>query len=128
MGRSSGCAKRPIGSTSWNQRLPWPKSEINAFLVGPLLDHEQFEEQTVYPSVFRASGDDEATAPLSRTHREIFHLISLFSRQVDELEAGGPDDADQRDLRRVLYSLHAILGLHMAQEEELYVGLAEGVA
>jgi heavy metal translocating P-type ATPase len=102
--------------------------EINAFLVGPLLDHERFEDQTVYPSVASASGDDDATAPLSRTHREIFHLISLFSRQVDELEASGPDDGDQRDLRRVLYSLHAILGLHMAQEEELYVGLAEGVA
>ncbi len=102
--------------------------EINAFLAGPLLDHERFEDQTVYPSVASAAGDDDATAPLSRTHREIFHLIGLFSRQVDELEAGGPDDGDQRDLRRVLYSLHAILGLHMAQEEELYVGLSEGAA
>jgi heavy metal translocating P-type ATPase len=100
---------------------------INAFLVGPLLDHERYEDQTVYPSVASASGDDDATAPLSRTHREIFHLISLFSRQVDELAASGPDDGDQRDLRRVLYSLHAILSLHMAQEEELYVGLADGV-
>jgi heavy metal translocating P-type ATPase len=97
---------------------------INAFLVGPLLDHERFEDQTIYPSVASASGDDDATAPLSRTHREIFHLISLFSRQVDGLAASGPDDGDQRDLRRVLYSLHAILSLHMAQEEELYVGLA----
>lgn len=101
---------------------------INAFLVGPLLDHERFEDQTVYPSLASASGDDDATAPLSRTHREIFHLISLFSRQVDELAASGPDDGDQRDLRRVLYSLHAILSLHMAQEDELYVGLADAVA
>ena len=101
---------------------------INAFLVGPLLDHERFEDQTIYPSVASASGDDDATAPLSRTHREIFHLISVFNRQVDELEASGPDDGDQRDLRRVLYSLHAILGLHMAQEEELYVGLTDGAA
>jgi heavy metal translocating P-type ATPase len=97
---------------------------ISAFLVGPLLDHERFEDKTVYPSVATASGDDDATAPLSRTHREIFHLISLFSRQVGELAASGPEDGDQRDLRRVLYSLHAILSLHMAQEEELYVGLA----
>ncbi len=101
---------------------------INAFLVGPLLDHERFEDQTIYPSVASASGDDDATAPLSRTHREIFHLISVFNRQVDELEASGPDDGDRRDLRRVLYSLHAILGLHMAQEEELYVGLTDGAA
>jgi hypothetical protein len=62
---------------------------------------------------------------LSRTHREIFHLIGLFGRLVDDLPASGPDDGDHRDLRRVLYSLHAILELHMAQEEELYVALGE---
>jgi heavy metal translocating P-type ATPase len=101
---------------------------LNAFLAGPLLDHERFEDQTIYPSVAQASGDDDATAPLSRTHREIFHLISVFNRQVDELAASGPDDGDRRDLRRVLYSLHAILGLHMAQEEELYVGLTDAAA
>jgi heavy metal translocating P-type ATPase len=101
---------------------------INAFLLGPLLEHERFEDQTVYPAVASAAGDDDATAPLSRTHREIFHLISLFGREVDELAANGPDDRDERDLRRVMYSLHAILSLHMAQEEELYVGLADGNA
>jgi heavy metal translocating P-type ATPase len=97
-----------------------------AFLDGPLLAHERFEDQTVYPLVATAAGDDNATAPLSRTHREIFHLVGLFGRQVDGLATSGPDDADQVDLRRVLYSLYAILGLHMAQEEELYVGLGDG--
>jgi heavy metal translocating P-type ATPase len=97
----------------------------NAFLVGPLLSHERYEDQTVYPSVASAAGDDDTTAPLSRTHREIFHLIGLFGRLVDDLPASGPDDGDHRDLRRVLYSLHAILELHMAQEEELYVALGE---
>jgi heavy metal translocating P-type ATPase len=95
------------------------------FLDGPLLIHERFEDQTVYPLVAAAAGDDDATAPLSRTHREIFHLVGLFGRQVDELAAIGPDGADQVDLRRVLYSLYAILGLHMAQEEELYAGLGD---
>ena len=32
---------------------------------------------------------------------------------------------DLRDLRRVLYGLDAILRLHMAQEEELYVALGD---
>jgi heavy metal translocating P-type ATPase len=102
--------------------------EIRDFLVGPLLSHERFEDRTVYPSVASAAGDDDATAPLSRTHREIFHLIGLFSRQVDELTGSGPDDDDLRDLRRVLYSLNAILVLHMAQEDELYQALGEGTA
>jgi hypothetical protein len=89
------------------------------------LSHERYEDQTVYPSVASAAGDDDTTAPLSRTHREIFHLIGLFGRLVEDLPASGPDEGDHRDLRRVLYSLHAILELHMAQEEELYVALGE---
>ncbi len=98
---------------------------INTFLAGPLLSHERYEEQTVYASVAAAAGGDDTTAPLSRTHREIFHLVGLFGRLVTDLPPGGPGDDDQRDLRRVLYGLHAILELHMAQEDELYLALGE---
>ena len=51
-------------------------------------------------------------ATMSRAHREIFHLVELFQRQVDDLPASGPEPADIRDLRRTLYGLHAILRLH----------------
>ena len=36
-----------------------------------------------------------------------------------------PGAEELRDLRRVLYSLYAILDLHMAQEEELYLSLGD---
>ena len=65
------------------------------------------------------------TAALHRTHTEIFHLIRFYGRLVDELPEEGPAREDLTDLRRVLYGLDAILRLHMAQEEELYLALGD---
>ena len=59
------------------------------------------------------------------THTEIFRLIRLFDRLVRDLPEDGPTTDDRLDLRRVLYGLDAILRLHMAQEEELYVSLGD---
>jgi hypothetical protein len=69
---------------------------------------------------------DDPMATMSRAHREIFHLVELFQRQVADLPAGGPEPADITDLRRTLYGLHAILRLHFDQEEELYASLDGG--
>jgi hypothetical protein len=60
-----------------------------------------------------------------REHVEIAHLARLLERLVEDLPAGGPTDEDLPDLRRLLYGLHAILTLHMAQEEEAYLSLVE---
>ena len=65
------------------------------------------------------------TAALHRTHTEIFHLIRFMDRLVAEIPEEGPGPEDLTDLRRVLYGLDAILRLHMAQEEELYVALGD---
>jgi hypothetical protein len=99
-----------------------------AFLVERLMPHEIEEDRTVYPMLASAMRSDDATAALHVTHTEIFHLIRLFGRLVDELPAAGPLPEDRPDLRRVLYGLDAILRLHMAQEEELYasVGVESG--
>ena len=69
---------------------------------------------------------EDPMATMSRAHREIFHLIEVFRRQMADLLATGPEPADIRDLRRTLYGLHAILRLHFDQEEELYASLEEG--
>ena len=98
---------------------------ISAFLVDDLMRHEELEDRSVYPMLAAAMGSDDATASLHRTHREIFHLIRLYARLVEELPADGPAPDDLPDLRRVLYGLHAILRLHMAQEEEFYLGLGD---
>ena len=95
------------------------------FLVDDLMHHERLEDRTIYPMLAQAIGSDDATAALHRTHTEIFHLIGLYDRLVGDLPPEGPAIEDLTDLRRVLYGLDAILRLHMAQEEELYLSLGD---
>ena len=85
-----------------------------------LLPHEREEQQTAYPLLANMLGQEDPTGPLIQTHHEIHRLTRLFGRLVAQLPAEGPGAEDLRDLRRVLYGLHAILQLHFAQEEELY--------
>ena len=96
---------------------------LRTFLNDTLVPHEEEEDRAVFPILSAAIGTDDATAALHGTHTEIFHLIRLFGRIVDETGDEGPAPADRTDLRRALYGLDAILRLHMAQEEELYASI-----
>ncbi|MEO5964934.1 MAG: heavy metal translocating P-type ATPase [Candidatus Limnocylindrales bacterium] len=100
--------------------------ELRTFLIGTLVPHEEREDREVFPVLAKAVGNDDVTAALHRTHTEIFHLVRFVDRLVGEVPAEGPGPEDLTDLRRVLYGLDAILRLHMAQEEELYLALADG--
>jgi heavy metal translocating P-type ATPase len=96
---------------------------IDAFLLEELLPHEEADDREIYPILSKIIGGDDPLAAMSLTHREIFHLAGVFHRLVDEV--GDEDPIDTFDLRRNLYSLHAVLRLHFAQEEELYQSLDE---
>ena len=62
---------------------------------------------------------------MSRAHAEIVRLIRRLGRVLEAIDAEQPDDGDVRELRRLLYGLHAILRLHFAQEEEGYFSLLD---
>ena len=96
-----------------------------SFLIETLVPHEEHEDREIFPMLARAARSDDLTSALHRTHTEIFHLIRLADRMVGELPEEGPAPEDLNDLRRVLYGLDAILRLHMAQEEELYLALGD---
>jgi heavy metal translocating P-type ATPase len=97
--------------------------ETQAFLTEEILPHEANDEEEIYPLMTEILPGDDPLATMSRTHREIFHLVDVLQRQMSDLQPSGPDPADIRDLRRTLYGLHAILRLHFDQEEELYLTL-----
>lgn len=97
--------------------------ELRDFLVDDVLPHEQHDEQRIYPMIEDLIGGDDPLWSLSRCHREIFSLTDRFGRLVDDLPPDGPEDEDLPELRRLLYSLHAVLRLHFDQEEELYASL-----
>jgi soluble P-type ATPase len=100
--------------------------EVDRFLVEQLGPHEAAEDAELYPIIDRALGGGDSTGPMSRGHGEIARL----TRRIHTLVAGiaperGPDADDVRELRRLLYGLHAVLRLHFAQEDESYFTLAD---
>jgi heavy metal translocating P-type ATPase len=94
-------------------------------LLGDLLAHERADEREVYPRLASGMKGEDPLGAQSRTHQEIFHLARLFDLLVADLPASGPEPVDLPDLRRILYGLHTVLGLHFAQEEELYQTLPD---
>ncbi len=107
------------------ESLPQPEARAQLerardMLEKELLPHEREEQKTAYPLIADLLRDEDPTGPLIQTHHEIHRLTRLFGRLVAQLPADGPRTEDLRDLRRVLYGLHAILALHFTQEEELY--------
>ena len=79
----------------------------------------------MYPVVAGLIGGEDPTATMGRAHQEIAHLARLFGRLIEEMAPDGPDADDLRELRRVLYGLHATLNLHFAQEDESYLSLID---
>ena len=108
--------------------IPGPdlKSELQLLaraLNAQLLPHEKAEGETMYPMVERLLGGRGATGTMSRAHAEIERLVAALGRITRDLPVAGPGPEDLRELRRVLYGLHAVLRLHFAQEEESYLSL-----
>jgi heavy metal translocating P-type ATPase len=97
---------------------------VRVFLCERLPQHEEEEEEAVYPVVARLMGGEDPMSSMARAHVEISHLVRVYRQLLEELPPEGPDRDDLTDLRRVLYGLHAILRLHFAQEEEAYAWLS----
>lgn len=97
--------------------------EVREMLERELLPHEHEEQEAAYPVIAGMLREEDPTGPLVQTHHEIRRLVRLFGRLVDRLPSEGAGPEELHDLRRVLYGLHAILGLHFAQEDELFAML-----
>ena len=99
--------------------------EVYRFLVNKVLPHDEAEDAMLYPLVARMIGGNDPTAPMSRAHLEIAHMVRVLERHLKELPQEGPGFEDLRDLRRILYGLDAILRLHFTQEDEAYLALID---
>jgi heavy metal translocating P-type ATPase len=100
--------------------------QVHRFLTEKILPHNASEDTTVYPMVAQLIGGEDPTAPMSRAHLEIAHMVRVLGRHLAELPPEGPGPEDIRDLRRILYGLDAILRLHFIQEDEAYLALIDG--
>jgi iron-sulfur cluster repair protein YtfE (RIC family) len=99
--------------------------EAYSFLMQQLIPHAQAEEQIVYPTVGRLLRTLEATDTMSRDHLEVIRLTEELEALRLHLFYSPVSKSDQQAMRRVLYGLYAILKLHLAKEEEIYLPLLE---
>ena len=116
-------AARAVGGANPERAHP-ELTAVADLLRAQLLPHEREDEGTLYPQLSRALQGSDPLAAMSRTHREIFHLARLYERLLDSLPPGPIPEFELTELRRLLYSLGAILRLHFAQEDEIFQTVA----
>lgn len=95
------------------------------FLAHHLIPHAQAEEQALYPVVARVLGAPEATATMSRDHVEIGTLVEELGTLRGALASEPIEEDTARALRRILYGLYALVRVHFAKEEEVYLPLLD---
>jgi iron-sulfur cluster repair protein YtfE (RIC family) len=94
--------------------------EVYEFLAYHLIPHAQAEDAALYPVVAKALGSPDATRTMIRDHVEVGHYIEELAALKADLSA-----EKFKPLQRVLYGLYAIVKLHFAKEEEVYLPILE---
>ena len=95
-----------------------------ALLDDGLVPHARAEEETLYPTVELVMGSPGATAGMRRDHVEIARMADALRFLQLRLQHN-PTRETIEALRRLLYGLYAVVMLHFAKEEELYLPLLD---
>ena len=90
------------------------------FITGQLLPHIEAIETTLYGELDQLMEGRHSMAPMRREHAELRRLIDSMGEYHELVTLGQLGPAEAIGLRRALYRLHAMLRVHLA-EEELYL-------
>jgi iron-sulfur cluster repair protein YtfE (RIC family) len=90
-----------------------------AALRAEVLPHQQAEEELLYPAVARSLGGRDPLAALSRMHAEIETITGQLGALLAVARSDGGWERAAPELRRTLFTLDALLTLHLAAEEEV---------
>jgi iron-sulfur cluster repair protein YtfE (RIC family) len=107
-----------------DEEMPAAVDAALDFLRDSLIPHAQAEEAVLYPMVEQVMNVPGATATMSRDHVEVTRLTADLERARSSLR-GAPEPVLRRELQRILYGLYAIIRLHFAKEEEVYLPLLD---
>lgn len=102
--------------------------QIVAFLKNDLLSHASGEEEYLYPAVealIKTHG--QATATMQVDHRFIEDYVRRIEAAGTAFAQAAADDreAKQAQLERLIGQLEAVLEVHLAKEEQVYLPLLE---
>jgi hypothetical protein len=93
-------------------------NEEYAFVAGTLVPHMAAVEDALYGRLETLMGPRHTMAPMREEHGTVRGLIEELGRfQVHEDQCTW-DEQEGLALRRALYRLHALLKVHLAEEEQ----------
>ncbi len=99
--------------------------EVYDFLAHHLKPHAQAEEAVLYPTVQSAIGSEEATQTMARDHVEVGRYIDELAELRQGLTRASLTQVQIKALQRVLYGVYALLKVHFAKEEEVYLPILD---
>lgn len=98
--------------------------EEHAFIVDQLVPHMEAIERTLYDRLETLMDGRHSMAPMREEHRAVGRLVEELGRYRQHVDGCTWSAVEGMALRRALYRLHAILKVHLA-EEELYLGVLD---
>jgi iron-sulfur cluster repair protein YtfE (RIC family) len=99
--------------------------EVYDFLAYHLKPHAEAEEAALYPVVQKVFGSPDSTQTMSRDHVEIGRYIEELATLKEHLNDAAFTLERAQSLRRVLYGVYALVKLHFAKEEEVYLPILD---
>jgi iron-sulfur cluster repair protein YtfE (RIC family) len=94
--------------------------EVYEFLAYHLIPHAQAEDAALYPVVQKVLGSPDATRTMVRDHVEVGRYVAELAELQTDLSV-----ENFKSLQRVLYGLYAIVKVHFAKEEEVYLPIID---
>lgn len=119
--REAGDAVSGVDDASLKEKV----NQAYLFLTEHLIPHATAEDRALYPVVGQAMGSEMATRTMSRDHTEVGRLTEELGLLLQSLGPGMVGEAAKNNIRRVLYGLYALVKVHFAKEEEIYLPLLD---
>jgi hemerythrin-like domain-containing protein len=99
--------------------------EVYDFLANHLKPHAEAEDSALYPVVQKMLGSPDATKTMSRDHVEVGRYIEELASLKKDIGNVALTSEQAQALRRVLYGVYALVKVHFAKEEEVYLPILD---
>lgn len=100
-------------------------AEVYEFLAAHLKPHAEAEDAALYPVVQQILGSPDATKTMSRDHVEVGNYIEELATLKKDIKGAELTLAQIQSLQRVLYGVYALVKVHFAKEEEIYLPILD---
>ena len=99
--------------------------EVYDFLAHHLKPHAEAEDAALYPVVQKVLGSPDATKTMSRDHVEVGRYIEELASLKKDINGTTLNAEQVKSLQLVLYGVYALVKVHFAKEEEVYLPILD---